>query len=144
MHWRLGYRRYLNLDQTKLANRPDKGKKDDRGRIYSSKIYNFRGCRNIAAFQGFSRQSQRKENSFKDGKCRQFFVNGTCRLPKKYLLIIAKMVDSSHNGLPIARQPALPTLSVVKFYTDAAGVSFSLHKGKRFCHDNSGRGVSCM
>ena len=53
MHWRLGYRRYLNLDQTKLANWPDKGKKDDRGRIYSSKIYNFRGCRNIAAFQLF-------------------------------------------------------------------------------------------
>ena len=63
---------------------------------------------------------------------------------KKDLKIIAKMVDSSRHGLPIARQPALPTLSAVKFYTDAAGVSFSLHKGKRFCHDNSGRGISCI
>ena len=63
---------------------------------------------------------------------------------KKDLMIIVKMVDSSRHGLPIARQPALPTLSAVKFYTDAAGVSFSLHKGKRFCHDNSGRGISCI
>ena len=63
---------------------------------------------------------------------------------KKDLLIIAKIVNSSREGLPIAESPAPPMLSAVKFYTDAAGVSFSRHGGKRFCHNNSGRGVSCV
>ena len=63
---------------------------------------------------------------------------------RKDLLIIAKMVDSSRTGLPVAESPAPPTLSAMKFYTDAAGVNFSMHGGKRFCHNNSGKGVSCV
>ena len=40
--------------------------------------------------------------------------------------------------------PAKPTLSVVKFYTNAAGVIFSHQNGRIVCHDNSERGVACV
>ena len=55
-----------------------------------------------------------------------------------------KMVESSRTGLPIATSPAKPTLLAVKFYTDAAGVSFSRQNGRIVCHDNKGRGVACV
>ena len=61
---------------------------------------------------------------------------------KQDLVIIMKMVESSRTGLPIATGPAKPTLSAVKFYTDAAGVSFSRQNGRIVCHDNKGRGVA--
>ena len=63
---------------------------------------------------------------------------------KDDLRIIAKMVESSRKGLPIAEMPSNPTLSAVIFYTDAAGVSYSVHNGKKFCHNNSGRGEACI
>ena len=65
-------------------------------------------------------------------------------LLKQDLVVIMKMVDSSRTGLPIATEPAKPTLSAVEFYTDAAGVSFSRQNGRMICHDNKGRGVACV
>ena len=37
-----------------------------------------------------------------------------------------------------------PTLSALVFYTDAAGASFSMVKGRRVFHSNEGKGVSCI
>ena len=63
---------------------------------------------------------------------------------KKELAIIAKVVESSVKGLPIAAGPSHPPLAAVICYTDAAGASFSMIRGERCCHDNEGRGVSCI
>ena len=58
--------------------------------------------------------------------------------------VIAKVVESSMGGLPIASKHFLPKLSAIQFYTDAAGASFSVVGGKRPYHNNHGKGVSCI
>ena len=63
---------------------------------------------------------------------------------KEDLLVIAKVAESTKKGLPIADQVAMPTLAALTFYTDAAGASFTMCGGKRFFHDNAGRGVACV
>ena len=63
---------------------------------------------------------------------------------KKELAIIAKVAESSVKGLPIAAGPSHPPLAAVICYTDAAGASFSMVRGERCCHNNEGRGVSCI
>ena len=63
---------------------------------------------------------------------------------KKELAIVAKVAESSVKGLPIAASPSHPSLAAVICYTDAAGASFSMIRGERCCHDNEGRGVSCI
>ena len=60
------------------------------------------------------------------------------------LALIAKVANSSIKGLPIASSPKHPTLAALSCYTDAAGASFTMVNGKRVCHGNSGRGVSCL
>ena len=60
------------------------------------------------------------------------------------LVLIAKVANSSIKGLPIASSPKHPTLAALSCYTDAAGASFTMVNGKRVCHGNSGRGVSCL
>ena len=63
---------------------------------------------------------------------------------KKDLAIIAKVAESSVKGLPIADSVSPPKLSALVFYTDAAGASFIFVGGKRFFHNNEGKGVSCI
>ena len=63
---------------------------------------------------------------------------------KQDLAIIAKVVERSVRGLPIADRPAKPSLAAVQFYTDAAGASFTWTKGKRIFHNNDEKGVSCI
>ena len=63
---------------------------------------------------------------------------------RRDLVVIAKVANSSINGLPIANSPKHPTLAALSCYTDAAGASFTMVTGKRVCHGNSGRGVSCL
>ena len=60
------------------------------------------------------------------------------------LLTLAKAAYSSKLGLPIACEIGKPPLSVLTFYTDAAGASFSISKGKRVFHDQGERGLSCI
>ena len=63
---------------------------------------------------------------------------------KKELAVIAKVAHSSKSALPIAREPTQPSLSALTCYTDAAGASFTFVRGERICHNNKGRGVSCL
>ena len=63
---------------------------------------------------------------------------------RRDLAVIAKVANSSINGLPIAYSPKHPTLAALSCYTDAAGASFTMINGKRIYHGNSGRGVSCL
>ena len=57
---------------------------------------------------------------------------------------MAKVVESAKFGLPILEIISQPGLSALVFYTDAAGVSFTVAGGKRFYHDNHGKGVACL
>ena len=64
---------------------------------------------------------------------------------KKDMLIIARVAVSSKKGLPIAIRPGLPGLEALNFYSDAAGASFSVHKGVRVNTSSPGdRGVACV
>ena len=63
---------------------------------------------------------------------------------KDELRICAKIARSAMSGMPIAESPVPPPLSKVTCYTDAAGASFSTVQGNRMCHDNTGKGVSCI
>ena len=63
---------------------------------------------------------------------------------KKELAVIAKVAHSLKSALPIAREPTQPSLSALTCYTDAAGASFTFVRGERICHNNEGRGVSCL
>ena len=63
---------------------------------------------------------------------------------KRELLVIAKIVHSAIEGLPIAEKPTQPSLSTLIFYSDAAGASFSLSGGMRVYHENENKGVSCI
>ena len=63
---------------------------------------------------------------------------------KADMLTIAKEVESAVEGLPIASSVSQPTLSALVFYTDAAGASFLMVKGRRIFHNNVGKGVSCI
>ena len=63
---------------------------------------------------------------------------------KDELRICAKIARSAISGMPIAECPVPPPLSKVTCYTDAAGASFSTVQGNRMCHDNTGKGVSCI
>ena len=63
---------------------------------------------------------------------------------KSDMAVIAKVAESSTTGLPIASKQFPPKLSAIQFYTDAARASFSVVRGKRFYHNNKGKGVSCI
>ena len=63
---------------------------------------------------------------------------------KKDLAVIAKVAESSKLGLPIAGRASYPPLAAIVVNTDAAGASFSMFKGERVCHNNEGKGVSCL
>ena len=63
---------------------------------------------------------------------------------RKDLRVIAKVAETARVGLPIAEGLSKPGLEALTFYSDAAGASFSLVRGQRHYHDNSGKGVSCI
>ena len=63
---------------------------------------------------------------------------------KKDLVVVSKIAISAETGLPIAEEWCKPTLSALVFYTDAAGVSFSMVEGNRVFHQQTNRGVSCI
>ena len=63
---------------------------------------------------------------------------------KKELRILAKIAENAGEGLPLAEEPCQRSLSALIFYTDAAGVSYSLSKGQKVFHNNSNRGVACI
>ena len=63
---------------------------------------------------------------------------------KKELRVLSKIAESTIQGLPLAEEPGQPSLSTLVFYTDAAGASFSLHKGERVFHNNENKGVVCI
>ena len=58
--------------------------------------------------------------------------------------MLAKIADSAKSGLPLMEEPEQPSLSTLVFYTDAAGASYSMFRGEKMFHDNSGRGVACL
>ena len=60
------------------------------------------------------------------------------------LAVIAKVSECAKRGLPIASKPGKPGLAALRFYTDAAGASFSTQNGEKRFHDNSGKGVACI
>ena len=63
---------------------------------------------------------------------------------KKELQILAKIADSAESGLPLMEESEQPSLSTLVFYTDAAGASYSMFRGEKKFHNNSGRGVACL
>ena len=63
---------------------------------------------------------------------------------KEELCVIAKIAESAINGLPLAEEKCPPPLCALVFYTDAAGASFTMCGGKKFFHNNAGRGVACI
>ena len=63
---------------------------------------------------------------------------------KEDLLILAKIVDSAREGLPIAAEVSAPPLSALTFYTDAAGASFTMVGGIKHFHQQEDRGVACV
>ena len=63
---------------------------------------------------------------------------------KEDLAVIAKVAEFSVMGLPIADRPVKPPLTALSIYTDAAGASFTIAGGKKYYHDNSGKGVACI
>ena len=63
---------------------------------------------------------------------------------KEDLSVIAKVAEYSVDGLPVADRPVKPPLTALYFYTDAAGASFTVARGKKFFHDNEGKGVGCI
>ena len=63
---------------------------------------------------------------------------------KEDLSVIAKVAEYSVDGLPVADRPVKPPLTALYFYTDAAGASFTVARGKKFFHDNEGKGVACI
>lgn len=63
---------------------------------------------------------------------------------KKDLEIIMMVAASAEKGMPIAEVKTEPPVSSLVFFTDAAGCSFTMSNGKRICHSNQDRGVSCI
>ena len=63
---------------------------------------------------------------------------------KSELQVLAKIADSAKFGLPLMEEPEQPSLSTLVFYSDAAGASYSMFRGEKRFHDNSGRGVACL
>ena len=63
---------------------------------------------------------------------------------KEDLAVMAKMAENTICGLPIADKPVKPPLWPLVFYTDAAGASFAVVRGKRVYHSNEGKGVACI
>ena len=63
---------------------------------------------------------------------------------RRDLEVVAKVAESAKFGLPIPELISQPGLSALTFYTDAAGASFTVAGGKRFYHDNHGKGVACI
>ena len=63
---------------------------------------------------------------------------------KSELQVLAKIADSAKFGLPLMEEPEQPNLSTLVFYSDAAGASYSMFRGEKRFHDNSGRGVACL
>jgi hypothetical protein len=78
-----------------------------------------------------------------------FNLNENILLPvpeelKKDLLIICKSAESAVTGLPIPDRKALPPMSTLVFYTDAAGAKYTT-VGKQFrIIDEPNRGVACV
>ena len=63
---------------------------------------------------------------------------------KDELSVIARIAESAKSGLPLAEEPAKPTLGSLVFYSDAAGASFSKQNGRKVFHGNENRGVACI
>ena len=63
---------------------------------------------------------------------------------RRDLEVVAKVAESAKFGLLKQELISQPGLSTLTFYTDAAGASFTVAGGKRFYHDNHGKGVACI
>ena len=63
---------------------------------------------------------------------------------RKDLEVVAKVAESAKSGLPIAEVITQPGLAALEFFTDAAGASFTMAGGKRFFHNNDGKGVASI
>ena len=63
---------------------------------------------------------------------------------KKDLEVVAKVAESAKSGLPIMEILNRPGLAALIFYSDAAGASFTMVKGKRMLHNNEEKGAACI
>ena len=62
----------------------------------------------------------------------------------KDLEVVAKVAESAKSGLPIMEILNGPGLAALIFYSDAAGASFTMVKGKRMLHNNEEKGAACI
>ena len=60
------------------------------------------------------------------------------------LAVIAKVAESSKEGLPIAEKFGKPGLNALCFFSDAAGAKFTVVNRKKIVHDNENRGIACI